>query len=479
MNRGLKKAVMVGLSASLALTSLAGCSKKEKFDSEAAAVTVNGDIASAGLAKFYVHYQQVGLEELYQMFGMTNALNQDLSGSGTTTGDSLKEGTAAALVDMLLAEQKMDEYEVSLTEEEKADITAAATEFMSANSEETLEKMGATQETVARFLELAAIQYKMETAMTADVDTEVSDEEAAQRKIQYVMFTPSTEEETEAVTDTAETETEAVTDAAETETVTEAVADAAETEAQTALLEENDGAATKSADETEAVTEAVTQEEQTEAVTQEAASEEAETETETEDPAMAAAREEAYAKASEMIEKVKGGMDFDEAAGEVQTDLTSSTMTFGADTTTVSQELITATEGLEDGTLVETPVETTNGYYVVKVLSQLDREATDAQKETIVNQRKQDRKTELYTEWEEASEIKTDTDVFAAIVFDFSLVRETETELETEAVTEAQTEAGTEAEAVTEAQTETETETETEAVTEAQTETETEAVTEA
>ena len=77
---------------------------------------------------------------------------------------------------------------MSITDEDKAAITAAATAFIEANDEGTLEEIGATQEIVERFLELQMIQHRMEPQMSADVDTEVSDEEAAQRKIEYVLF---------------------------------------------------------------------------------------------------------------------------------------------------------------------------------------------------------------------------------------------------------------------------------------------------
>ena len=41
----------------------------------------------------------------------------------------------------------------------------------------------ANEKTVKKVLELLTLQKKMETAMTADVDTNVSDEEAAQKKM--------------------------------------------------------------------------------------------------------------------------------------------------------------------------------------------------------------------------------------------------------------------------------------------------------
>ena len=196
---------------------------------------------------------------------------------------------------------------------------------------------------------------------------------------------------------------------------------------------------------------------------------------ETEDPAMVAAKEEALAKAEDLIAKVKGGEDFETASAEVDENATCSTLTFGSDSTSVVEGLITATEGLDDGTLVETPIEIDSGYYVAQVISKLDREATDKQKETIVEQRKSDRISELYTEWKDAAEITEDSDILAQITFDFSLTQETEAS--TEATTEAATEAGSESatEAATEAGSEVTTEQATEA---AESESETAAETE-
>ena len=195
---------------------------------------------------------------------------------------------------------------------------------------------------------------------------------------------------------------------------------------------------------------------------------------------MVAAKAEALAKAEDLIATVKDGEDFETASAEVDEDATCSTLTFGSDSTSVVEGLITATEGLDDGTLVETPIEIDSGYYVAQVISKIDREATDKQKETIVEQRKSDRISELYTEWKDAAEITEDSDILAQITFDFSLTQETEasteatTEAATEAVSKATTEAGSEVttEAATEAaETESESESETADKTESESET--------
>ena len=498
MKKSIKRAAVLGLSVSLALTALAGCAKKEAFDTEATAITVNDDTISAGVMNFAVRYNQAGYESLYMSLGLTDPFSQDLYGAGSTLGDDVKAQLATKMSHALLAEQKMGDYDVELTQEDKDKIAAAADAFVAANDEEVLEKISVTKENVQRYLELTVIQNKMEQAMSADIDTEVSDEEAAQRKVRYVLFTPESEtEETEASSEEA---TEAQSEAASEEetageTETEAQSEAA-SEEETAALEEKDAVKTEASEETEAAAEGETDAAETEAETvaegeTEAAGTEAETaaegeteaaeaeaesetETETEDPEAAAAKERARVHAEEMLAKLKDGEEFDAAAEAVGK--TANDLTFGADYSVA--ELVEATDGLADDTLIETPVETSNGYYVVKLVSQLDREATDAKKDSIVEERRQECISGLYSEWEEAGEVAVNDEVMAKITFAYHLVQpetESEAESENETAAEAETAAETESETAAEVETAAETEAETAEAAETEAETATEA----
>ncbi len=456
MKRELRRAAVLGLSAGLVLTSLSGCSKN-KMNLKEAAVTVNDEELSLGVLNFAVRYDQAGLETAYTSFGIQDPFSQDLFGSGETLGQMAVEQDVEMLTHAMLAEQKMEEYGVSISDDDKASITAAATAFIEANDEGTLEEIGATQEIVERFLELQMIQHRMEPEMSADVDTEVSDEEAAQRKIEYVLFTPVTEEESETESESevftpAETEQSAET---ESEAITEAETESESSQEEASLVKET-ATFTTAADETE--------EDATEAETT-AAETEAETETETEDPETAEAMAKALAQAEEFLAKVQDGEDFGTAAEELGK--TASEATLDADYYVA--EIAEATEGVADDTLIETPIKTDSGYYVVHVISQFDREATDTKKEEIVEQRKSDRIAELYDEWAEDGEVTQNAEAIAQIVFDYSLTTpaEPETEAQTD-LTPAETEDAAEA-AVTPAETEAQTEAQTD-VTPAETE---------
>lgn len=81
---------------------------------------------------------------------------------------------------------------------------------MKDNEKSVLKAMTASQETVERMLTLTLIQNKMQAAIIKDVDTEVSDEEAAQKKVQYVLFSTAatTDEEGNTVEKTEEEKAE-------------------------------------------------------------------------------------------------------------------------------------------------------------------------------------------------------------------------------------------------------------------------------
>ena len=69
--------------------------------------------------------------------------------------------------------------DVVLSEDEKKAIDKAAEEFDENNALEDKEAVSGYNKYVKKVLELLTIQSKMEDAMTADVDTEVSDDEEA------------------------------------------------------------------------------------------------------------------------------------------------------------------------------------------------------------------------------------------------------------------------------------------------------------
>ena len=442
-----KRILAAGMCASMAMGLLTGCSS-----SNDEVVAKMGDTKlTLGEANFMLRYSQAQTQSyLGAMFGEgTNVFQQDLTGSGQAYGETVKESVLNDLKDMTILEQHMSDYNVELTDEDKAAIEEAAKQFIADNSKDVLKEMSATEETISRILTLYTIQSKMETAIEADVDTEVSDEEAAQKTIQYAYFTiPETESETEDATEA----TSADESASETETGTEAVS---ETETETEATSESETVAeteTEATSETEAASEAASEE-----------TSEDTTESETEE---SAEKKETRETVQGIIDAVQGGETLEDAvkAADVSKSLTS--YSYGADEETLNENLKNAADALSDGEIASEPVEGENGFYVVQMVSTFDRDATDQKKEEIIK----DRKKELYdnkiAEWDTES-FDINEKVWDKVTFEeiFTLKQE---ETESETGTESASEASTDTEGISEA----ESASETEGVTEAASETE-------
>ena len=322
-----KRAVILLLAGLLAAGSLTGCGSLEDSDVVA---TVNDTDITAGVANFLARYTQAQYETYYAGY-MGDDMWSGEGEDGETYQDTVKDSILESLENMYLMEQHMDEYEVSLSDEEKNAIKEAASEFDSANGLSEKEKVSGSTDNVERVLELLTIQKKVQDAIEAGADTEVSDEEAAQKSMQYVVFPfTSTDEEGNSVDLTDE-------EKAELKTTAESFAA---------------GAA--------------------------------------------------------------GAADF--AAYATEQGQTSQDATFDGETTTLPTQLVEAADALGEGETTGL-VEGDNGYYVARVTSLLDREATDAKKQEIVSQRQQELLDDTIDGWREDADIEVHEKVWDKVDF--------------------------------------------------------------
>ena len=439
-----KKGAALMLAAAMCAGALSGCGKKTEAIS---AFTFNGNKVDGDFANFVLRFEQASLDDIYAYYA--SMMQQDIwsmddgQGLGITTWDNFKSNIGEDIEKLLLAEEHAADYDVTLTDDEKKAITDAAAKFIAGNDKEVLASMSATQEIVERYLTLNTIKAKVEQGMSADVDTNVSDEEAAQRTVDYIRYTPTTEAETEAVSESEMPGTEA--DAENTvQTEAESVS-AAMTEGETSVVETEKAAKTKAADsKSETETSEVTTEAEQAATEPEQAL--AEAESETEDPAMAEAKEKYRAMAEEKLEEIRSGKtDFETAAAAVTDEavpgVTNSSYTFGKDDTYPDAAIIEATNDLEDGTLVENLVEVDDSWYILYVRDAFDEAATEDKKTEIVEQRKTDRINEIYDQWMEKEKFEVDSEKLVQILKDRSYTappsNETEAEPQTGVVGDA------------------------------------------
>lgn len=97
--------------------------------------------------------------------------------------------------------------------------------------------------------------------------------------------------------------------------------------------------------------------------------------------------------------------DMDALAKEVNEDLNAVDNTFGDDDTLLDDKLKEAAKTLQDGQVYGEVVEGENAYFVVRMDSVLDREATDAEKENIVSERQQNAYNDLLDQWKDDADI--------------------------------------------------------------------------
>lgn len=186
------KKKIAGLLALLFLmtTALAGCSKNT-VDKAAEAINVNGTSVPMGEVNFYLRYQQVQMQGFYGSIFGEDFMNSDLMGLGTPYGETVRDTVVETLEELYIVEAHAEELGISLSEEEKSKAAEAADAFLAANDQKALEAMSADEATVTHVLELLTIRSKVYDDRAATIDTEVDTEEAAQKRISYVLTSTS------------------------------------------------------------------------------------------------------------------------------------------------------------------------------------------------------------------------------------------------------------------------------------------------
>lgn len=314
------------LAGMMAMAAVSGCALK----GSETAITVGDTEIKANVANFYARYTQAQYETYYSAYMPEDKWNSEAS-EGKTYEESVKTSIQDTLTTMVLLEQHMGDYDVSLSDAEKKVITDTAAEFDSSNSLEDKDMVSGDKNAVERILTLMAIQQKMQEAIEAGADTEVSDDEAAQKSMEYVFFSYTTTDE-----------------AGESSELTD--------------------------DE----------------------------------------KKELKEKAETLAAELKKGGKLEELAETAGVEVSKST--FDEESTSPAEDLIKAADALGEGESTDV-IETDSGCYVAKVTSLLDREATDARKDTIVQERKNELYNDTCEKWREDTEVTVHKDVWKKIDF--------------------------------------------------------------
>lgn len=176
----------LAIAAAMAVSALTGCGSGN-LNSDDVVAEFGDTKIKAGVAEFYARYQQASYEAYYMPYYGDNMWTTEVS-DGSTYEDSVKNNALDTLKTMYVLETHMDEYNVEYTSDDEAAVAEAAQAFVDANDGEALSASAGDIENVKEVLKLITIQRKMYNAMIEDADTEVSDDEAAQKSMSYAFF---------------------------------------------------------------------------------------------------------------------------------------------------------------------------------------------------------------------------------------------------------------------------------------------------
>lgn len=335
---------------------VAGCSKGKEGKEETVVATLGDEKISLKEANFYARFSQATYEATYLSYFGDEMWSTDLYGDGTTLEDSTKASVMDYLKQIHIMASHAKEYEVELTDEEIADLQTQAASLMESWEEALINITGATEEYVVELFKVSAIANKVYEAAVADIDTEVTDEEAAQKLISYV-FLPTTGE--------------------------------FDAEGNTIELTEEEKIAVKN-------------------------------------------------KAQGIVDEARTTGDFETSVTNAE--FTAYSASYGTDSAEIDPDVKVAADALEEGGIADV-IETKNGYYVVKLASAFDEQATATKKEEIVAERQSEAFKKIFDEWAAEVEFVIDEEVWATVTFDEPVIPVEET---TDGTTEGTTDGTTE-----------------------------------
>lgn len=184
-----KKTAVVAMAGIMAAGMLTGCGEK-KLDGSKTVATVDGTEIPLGVVSLSVRDGQMQTEAMYRSFmGSSDFSIWDTEAEeGKTYGEQLVEQALEDVELMYIMKEKAADYDVELTDDDEKAIEEAAASFMEANSDEAIADLAVTEDQVKTFLELETYKQRIHDPIIADVDKDVSDEEAQQSSFSYVSI---------------------------------------------------------------------------------------------------------------------------------------------------------------------------------------------------------------------------------------------------------------------------------------------------
>lgn len=186
-----KKIAAVVLATTLAISSLTGCGA-EKFDlkqnGEKPVITVDGESMSFSEANFQARLLQQQYESYY---------GTDIWKTEGQDKQTIEQSVKAALLEQLKSYRVIlnhaKDYDATLTEEEAKTLKEQAEAFIGQMTDEFKALTDVNEEQLEEYVKQSLIAQKVSIEAGKEADVKVTDEEARQVKVNYVVFKVDTD----------------------------------------------------------------------------------------------------------------------------------------------------------------------------------------------------------------------------------------------------------------------------------------------
>ncbi len=149
-------------------------------------ITIGDEVLDMSIANAYVY----SMKSQYESILGTDMWDSEMS-EGYTYGDWLKDNVVNQALQLAVLDSKADEYNVTLSDEDKATAEQYTTEFMESVSDEDKAAYGFTQEGIQDLFERTLLANNVYTAVLETIDVELTDEEketCENRTVQHILI---------------------------------------------------------------------------------------------------------------------------------------------------------------------------------------------------------------------------------------------------------------------------------------------------
>ena len=144
---------------------------------------------SYGVANFYAQMMQTYYDYMfYYYYGDDFWETVTDESSDATLASDYVQSFMESLAEIAILDYYAGEYGVELSEEDEELIADAAAEFMEENAGKVVKAYGTNKESVAEYLRMFTLAYRVQEAIYAECEVDIDEEDAYSRTFSYILI---------------------------------------------------------------------------------------------------------------------------------------------------------------------------------------------------------------------------------------------------------------------------------------------------